>query len=150
LGRGWTQIRRTRRTGPRAVVVALISVVLVLVFGGLFAGADAEFRHIVVSILPKLNAVDVLRGVVCFVLILLIATGVARLAAQRPTLDSMAPTQWRSVRRYEWVVPLAILVVLFVVFDVVQLAVFFSPDRSLETRSHAYLRGYAHEGFWQL
>ncbi|HKD97395.1 MAG TPA: DUF4173 domain-containing protein, partial [Micromonosporaceae bacterium] len=150
FARGWTQARRRRRTGSRAVVVVLICVGLVLVFGGLFAGADAEFRHLVAAVLPRLDAADITRGVLCFLLVLLIDTGVAHLAAARPTLDSMTPTVWRSVRRFEWVAPLAVLNVLFAVFDVVQLAVFFNPDRSLVTRSHDYLRGYAHEGFWQL
>ncbi len=62
----------------------------------------------------------------------------------------MAPVVAKRVRRAEWVLPLSVLNVLFAVFVYIQLAVLFGGDAKLANASHAYMRGYAHNGFWQL
>jgi uncharacterized protein DUF4153 len=136
--------------GPRIVVATAVSVLLLIVFGGLFAGADAEFRHVLGSILPPLRASDIVQAIFCFVVVGAVACGVAFLAGARPKFDEMEPIAPRRVRRAEWVLPLTVLNVLFAVFVFIQLTVLFGGDRSLANASRAYMRGYAHNGFWQL
>jgi hypothetical protein len=148
--RGVGVMRRERGNTTRTVLVVLITVVLVLVFGGLLAGADAEFAHRLATILPTLSAAEVARAIFCFLLVGALAGGVAFLGAARPTFDRIASASARTVRRVEWVLPLVVLNLLFAVFDYVQVTVLFNPDSSLATKSRAYMRGYAHSGFWQL
>lgn len=142
---------RSQRGGPRIVATVAISLALLVVFGALFAGADAEFAHVLGSVLPTLNAAEVTRAIFCFLLIGGFACGIAFLAAARPKLDTIPPNSPRRVRRVEWVLPLALLNVLFAAFVFIQLTVLFGGDaKRLATASHAYMRGYAHSGFWQL
>jgi len=143
-------LRSPRNGGPRVVITAAVSVALLLIFGGLFAGADAEFRHMLGSILPPLKGSEIARAIFCFVVVLLVACGVAFLAAARPRLAEVPPIAPRRVGRFEWALPLAVLNVLFAVFVVIQVTVLFGHDRQLMNASHAYMRGYAHNGFWQL
>jgi hypothetical protein len=140
---------RQDRGGPRVILAVVISVALLLVFGGLFAAADAKFAHVLASVMPKWTAADVSRAIFCFLFILALAVGATLLAASRPTYSDITPRAWRAVRRIEWLLPLAVLNVLFAGFVYIQLTVLFG-DAKLETRSHAYMKGYAHSGFWQL
>ena len=141
---------RQDRGGPRVVLAAAISIGLLLVFGGLFAAADAEFAHVLASILPKWTAADVFRAIFCFVVVFMLALSATYLAASRPTYSDIRPGVWRSVRRIEWVLPLAVLNVLFAGFVYIQLTVLFTGDAKLSAKSHDYMKGYAHSGFWQL
>jgi hypothetical protein len=143
-------LRRQRDDGPRIMIAIAISVLLLLVFGGLFASADAEFRHVLGSLLPPLKATEVGRAILCFLIVGVVACGVAFLSAARPKYDEIAPAAARLVRRAEWVLPLSVLNLLFAVFVFIQVKVFFGGDPNLVNASHAYMRGYAHNGFWQL
>jgi hypothetical protein len=149
LGRGIQQAGK-RRGGLRTFLAVLITIVLVVVFGALFAGADPEFNELVKKILPTLSAAEIARAIFCFLLITMVAIGVGYLASARPTFDAIAGRSTRKVRRIEWVLPLAVLNVLFVLFDVIQLTVLFNGDGALATKSKAYMKDYAHTGFWQL
>ncbi len=141
---------RSRGGGPRLVISIAISVLLVVVFGGLFAGADAEFAHVLGKLVPPLKASEVARAIFCFIVVAAVACGVAFLAAARPQLAALAPSKPRRVRRVEWVLPLAVLNALFAVFVYIQLTVLFGNNSELLNASHKYMRGYAHSGFWQL
>ncbi len=143
-------LRRTSTDGSRILIASAVSVLLLLVFGGLFASADAEFRHVLGSILPPLKPQEVGRAILCFIVVGVVACGVAFLSAARPKFDSIVPATAKLVRRAEWVLPLTVLNLLFAVFVFIQLTVLFGGDVNLQTASHAYLRGYAHNGFWQL
>lgn len=148
--RGVGESRRARGNGPRVALSIAVTVALLIVFGALFAGADAEFRHLMASVVPTFSGAEVARVIFCFVAVGLLTSGVAFLAAAPPTLGELASLPTNKLRRVEWVLPLAVLNLLFVAFDAVQLAVLFNPDQSLATASHKYMKGYAHSGFWQL
>ena len=135
--------------GSRILIASAVSVLLLLVFGGLFASADAEFRHVMGSIRAPLKPQEVGRAILCFIVVGAVACGVAFLSAARPKFDSIVPATAKLVRRAEWVLPLTVLNLLFAVFVFIQLTVLFGGDVNLSTASHAYLRGYAHNGFWQ-
>jgi Domain of unknown function (DUF4153) len=140
---------RTDRSGPRVVLAIVMSVALLLIFGGLFAAADAEFAHVLGSVLPKWTAGDVVEAIFCFAVILGLTCGATYLAAARPSYAKIPSSTRNPVRRIEWALPLTVLNLLFAIFVYIQLTVLFGGP-SVNTRSHAYMRGYAHSGFWQL
>lgn len=130
--------------------VLSVSAMLVLVFGALFAGADAAFAHLLHGLTPRFDAGDlVARGVVFAVLVAFVLGG-AHLLRLPPRLDDVAPRLGWSVARWEWAVPLAALDGLFVTFVAVQATVLFGGHRHvLDTAGLTYAE-YARQGFWQL
>ncbi|MEU3794077.1 DUF4173 domain-containing protein [Streptomyces fructofermentans] len=151
---GWRGLRaRTGgargNAGPvlRAVAVA---VVLLVVFGALFAGADAAFAEILSGLVPDASVSDGPWKAVLLVL------GVAGALAAAHT--AAAPVQWDRVEvpagrprgRVEWALPLVVLAALFAAFNGVQLAVLLGGyDSVLEQTGLTYAE-YARQGFWQL
>lgn len=59
----------------RAAAVVAITVVLVTVFGGLFAAADPAFAHVIGNIVPSFDAGDVVARVLVFGLVLAFVLG---------------------------------------------------------------------------
>ncbi len=151
---GW--LRRTPVRGHdthnllRVAVVLGISVLLVLVFGGLFASADPAFAHVFTALMPDVDGLDVVARVFVFGLVFSGVLCAAYLLRFRPRLDKLAPTPGRPVPTWEWAVPLAVLDVLFAAFVVVQATVLFGGHQHvLETAGLTYAE-YARQGFWQL
>lgn len=137
-------------TMGRAAVVAAVTVLLVLVFGGLFAAADPAFAHLAGNLLPALDIGDVVARIVVFGMVLGFTCGGGYLVRFAPRLDAMAPASMRPVPRWEWALPLGVLDALFVVFVAVQATVLFGgDDHVLQTEGLTYAE-YARQGFWQL
>ncbi|MFI5839262.1 DUF4153 domain-containing protein [Catenuloplanes sp. NPDC051500] len=151
LVRGARTIRR-RRGGdaPRLALPILLTVVLLIVFGALFASADAAFNSLIVAALPELDGTIVARVVILFPVLLLAIGALAFLRAAPPrTADLNEPVR-RPFRRAEWLLPLVALDLLFGAFVLVQAAVLFGGARHvLETDGLTYAE-YARSGFWQL
>ncbi|MFF6784028.1 DUF4153 domain-containing protein [Streptomyces sp. NPDC012510] len=155
-GPAWAwQGLRERMDGDRGRLVPLlravvVAAVLLLVFGTLFAGADAAFADLLAALVPDVSVSDGPWR------ILLFASGLfGTLAAAR---TAAVPTRWDRVRvppgrprgRAEWALPLVGLVALFAVFNAVQLAVLFGGyDAVLKETGQTYAQ-YARQGFWQL
>ena len=134
----------------RAVLVVSITVVLLLVFGGLFAAADPAFAHVIGSLLPALDVGEAIARVVVFGVVLAFVLAGAYLMAFAARLDAMAPKPMRALPRWEWALPLGVLDALFVSFVVVQATILFGGHRHvLETEGLTYAE-YARQGFWQL
>lgn len=151
---GW--VRRSVPRGARlphvgrAAAVAAATVVLALVFGGLFAAADPAFAHLAGQLVPRVHAADVVARPVVFAMVSAFVLAGAYLMRFPPRLDAMAPAPMRSLRRWEWAVPLGVLDVLFTAFVAVQFAVLFGGhDHVLQTEGLTYAE-YARQGFWQL
>ncbi|MEU5193792.1 DUF4153 domain-containing protein [Streptomyces scabiei] len=131
----------------RAVVVAAV---LLFVFGALFAGADAAFADLLGALVPDVSVSDGPWQ------ILLLALGLFGTLAAAHT--AAAPTRWDRVRvpagrargRVEWALPLVGLVVLFAVFNAVQLAVLFGGYDAVLKKTGLTYAEYARQGFWQL
>jgi Domain of unknown function (DUF4173) len=132
---------RQARTGAAAAVAA----VLVVVFGTLLASADHAFARLVDAALPSLDAGEITGAVGRFLTVGAIALGTGYLAAARPRFDDLQPAVPRLVRRVEWVLPLAALDVVFLVFVGVQAAGLLAGPPGDGDYS-----GYARAGFWQL
>ncbi|MGW3661718.1 DUF4153 domain-containing protein [Streptomyces sp. NPDC005141] len=151
---GWRGLRERFGGARRSVGVGLrslvVTAVLLLVFGALFAGADAAFANLLGDLVPDTSVSGGPWRLVLLVFGLVGALAAAHTAA--------APTQWDRVvvpagrprNRVEWALPLIVLVVLFAAFNAVQLAVLFGGyDAVLEKTGQTYAQ-YARQGFWQL
>ena len=150
LGRTIAATSRVSVLWPAVRTVA-ISLVALVVFGGLFASGDAVFGSWTHTLVPDL-AWDslVLRFFVGFVVggVVLAAT---YLAINPPRVDRLVPPPARPVARsWEWVVPVGVVVSVFVAFVVAQAAALFGGhDYVLRTTGLTYAE-YVHEGFGQL
>jgi hypothetical protein len=137
-----------RRAGTRQArigVAAVIAVALVVVFVALFASADHTFARLVDAALPSLDADEAVGAVARFLAVGALALGTGYLAAGRPRFDDLPPAVPRLVRRAEWVLPLAAVDLVFLVFVGVQVAgLLAGPPDNLD------YSGYARAGFWQL
>ncbi|WP_093820561.1 DUF4153 domain-containing protein [Streptomyces sp. PpalLS-921] len=151
---GWRGVRdraddsRGRvRTAARTTGVA---VVLLVVFGALFASADPAFADLLSGLTPDLGIGDSPWRAVLFVLGLFGALAAAHTAAAPVRWDGMTVRPGPARKRAEWAVPLIVLDLLFALFVGFQLVVLLGGyDKVLEetglTRS-----AYARQGFWQL
>jgi hypothetical protein len=120
---------------------------LVVPFAALFLAADAAFAELGGRIPLPAGASLPLRAVI-FAVVLAAALGLA-LAARRPRGPGASRRRGR-LAPVEWAIPLGALVILFVAFVAVQLAVLFGGhDHVLETAGLTYAE-YAREGFWEL
>ncbi len=130
----------------RTARVTAVTGLLLLVFGALFASADAVFA----ALLPRVDLGLLPLRLVTLVLVAWLATSAAFLGAAPPSWDAVRPSPGRPVRTVEWLVPIAVLVGLFATFVLVQLTVLFGGHRHvLETAGMTYAE-YARSGFGQL
>ncbi|MGW6408536.1 DUF4153 domain-containing protein [Streptomyces vinaceus] len=129
---------------------AAVALVLLVLFGTLFASADAAFADLLDGLTPEISLGDGPVRLVLFLLGAVLALAAARAAA--------APSRWDRIRikpgkprsRVEWALPLIVLDLLFAGFNAVQLAVLFGGyDKVLERTGLTYAE-YARQGFWQL
>jgi hypothetical protein len=120
--------------------------VVVLPFAALFLTGDAAFAALADEI-PRPDLSSVPARVLTFALVLAAALGLG-LAARHPASGREAAV--RRLSFVEWLIPLALLDVLFLAFVLVQVTVLFGGhDRVLRTSGLTYAE-YARSGFWQL
>jgi Domain of unknown function (DUF4153) len=145
------EITWLRRPSPvRVGVVTAITMLLALVFGGLFASADPAFARLIDTLIPEWDLSEVRARAVVFSIVLCFVLFGGYLVRFPPKLDALAPAPMRPVPNWEWAVPLAVLDVLFVGFVAVQATVLFGGHAHvLETAGLTYAE-YARQGFWQL
>ena len=137
-------------TGVRVAATVAVSVALLVVFGSLFASADAAFARLVSRAVPDIDGGTVARWIFVFVVAAVVLGGAAYLRAAPPDLTRLDGPGVRRVARLEWAVPLTLLVLLFAMFVAVQLTVLFGGSRHvLDTDGLTYAE-YARGGFWQL
>ncbi|MFF5704609.1 DUF4173 domain-containing protein [Streptomyces sp. NPDC012794] len=155
VGWAWAGVR-ARGGGARrgrwlpVLKAALVAVALLLVFGTLFASADAAFADLLGGLVPEVSVGD---GPLRFLLFLtgaVLALAAARTAAAPHRWDRVKTRQWKARSRVEWSLPLIVLNLLFAGFNAVQLAVLFGGyGKVLESTGLTYAE-YARQGFWQL
>lgn len=136
--------------GMRIIVSVGVTLVILLVFGALFASADAAFSQVLDDIVPEINAATVATWIFLFVVGLLTMTAAVFTIPAPPDLSGMDTPGTRRLGRVEWGIPITALVVLFAGFVAVQVTVLFGGERHvLETAKLTYAE-YARGGFWQL
>ncbi|MFF8261916.1 DUF4173 domain-containing protein [Streptomyces virginiae] len=129
---------------------AAVAVALLVLFGALFASADAAFADLLGGLIPDVSVEDGPIRFMLFVLGAVIAIAAARTAAAPLRWDRIEVTPGKPRSRVEWALPLVVLNLLFAGFNAVQLAVLFGGyDKVLESTDLTYAE-YARQGFWQL
>jgi two-component system sensor histidine kinase BaeS len=152
LGRSLARTGRPTSTRWVPAVRTLgVSVLLVLVFGLLFASADALFATWAGALVPDVTLdTFFLRSVVLLATAGLTLTGVY-VALNPPQVERLAMPEARAVaRRFEWLVPVGGVVVVFSVFVAAQLTVMFGGHAYLRRTTGLTYAAYVHEGFGQL
>jgi hypothetical protein len=154
-----------RRQGRLTPVLrgTAIGVVLLGVFGGLFASADRAFAHIVAQILlPDWDVGLVPFRIVVFGVVAVITASYAAAGPRFAALGTpLGISLWNAVfederrvprrlGRTEWTMALGLLDILFAGFVVLQITVLFGGhDHVLRTAGLTYAE-YARQGFFQL
>ena len=138
---GWWPFLRT----------AAVSLLLLLVFGALFASADALFARWLGALVPDLTVGSLfLRTFVFATFAGLALTGVY-VALCPPQVERLAMPPGRPVRRsFEWLLPVALVVALVAVFVAAQLTVMFGGHAYLRRTTGLTYAEYVHQGFGQL
>jgi hypothetical protein len=137
--RGSVHVRPALRGGA-------VAAALVVVFGALFASADAAFAHLAARLVPSsdLLAARVLVGAFATALV-----GAGLLTRVRP-LRAPALPEPVTRQRSEWAVPVLALDALFAAFVAVQLTVLFGGHAHVLRTSGLTYAQYARQGFFQL
>jgi hypothetical protein len=149
-------VRRHLKGGPnpgiakRALFSVTLTVVVLLVFGGLLSSADVAFSRLLDSAVPDLAFGSIFQWALLAVAGgLLAVSGIYTLTA--PPATSSLDTEGRGrFGLLEWAPAGAALVLLFGGFVAVQFTVLFGGSRHvLKTAGLSYSE-YARSGFWQL
>ncbi|MGA8047054.1 MAG: DUF4173 domain-containing protein, partial [Dermatophilaceae bacterium] len=129
---------------------AALSLVALVLFGGLFASADAIFGSWANAVVPDLRWDSIIARVFVFVMVAGITLAGCYLALNPPRVDDLMAPARRSVRRWEWAVPVGLVVALFAGFHIAQAsATIRGHDYVQETTGLSYA-DYVHQGFAQL
>jgi len=150
LGRTLTATSRMPLLWPVLRTVAIAAVGLVL-FGGLFASGDAIFGSWAQSLVPDLRWDTIIARIFVFVFVAGVALAGAYLALNPPRIADLDVPRGAPVRhRWEWLVPLGVVIALFALFLVAQAtAMWGGHDYLRETTGLTYAE-YVHQGFGQL
>ncbi|MEU9299846.1 DUF4173 domain-containing protein [Streptomyces sp. NPDC048269] len=154
VGWAWSGLRsRSGVSKDRWLPIAkagAVAVALLLLFGALFASADAAFADLLGGLTPDISVGDGPVRILLFLVGALLALAAARAAEAPLRWDRIKVTPGRPRSRVEWALPLVVLNLLFAGFNAVQLAVLFGGyDKVLASTGLTYAE-YARQGFWQL
>lgn len=151
---GWRGLRE-RVDGSRGRLVPVVrtvlaAVVLLVVFGALFASADEAFAGLLGDMTPDVGIVDGPWRTLLFVLGLVGALAAAHTAAAPLRWDRVTVRPGRPRARLEWALPLIVLDLLFAAFIAVQVAVLAGGYDDVLRETGLTYSAYARQGFWQL
>ncbi|MFJ8850930.1 DUF4153 domain-containing protein [Streptomyces sp. NPDC102437] len=131
----------------RSVAVA---VVLLIVFGALFASADAAFADVLGDLMPDVSLTGSPWRFLLFLVGLIGALAAAYAAAAPIRWDGLTVRPGKARGRVEWALPLIVLNLLFAVFIAVQLTVLLGGYDKVMAETDLSYSEYARQGFWQL
>ncbi len=137
------------RTSWRAARTAVVSLLLLLVVGGLLASADAVFAGVVDAVLPDVELGETVPRLFVALVVAGIVLAGAYTALNPPALDALDRTP-ASGRRWEWFVPVAVLDALLGVFLVGQAAALFGGEAFVGRTTGLTYAEYARTGFGQM
>lgn len=150
LGRTLSATSRVPVLWPVVRTVA-ISLVALVVFGGLFASGDAVFGSWASALVPRLAWDSLILRFFVGAVVGGSLLAVTYVALNPPRVQRVAAPPARAVaRRWEWVVPVGIVIALFTVFVVAQAAALFGGHDYVSATTGLTYAEYVHEGFGQL
>lgn len=150
LGRTLNAVSKVSILWPVVRTVA-ISVVALVLFGGLFASGDAVFGSWAKAILPDL-AVDSLvsRFFIAFVVAGTVLAA-SYVAINPPRVDRLALPEGRRVARaWEWLVPVGLVIITFATFVAAQATAMWGGHDYVQRTTGLSYAEYVHQGFGQL
>ncbi|MFI6725562.1 DUF4153 domain-containing protein [Streptomyces atratus] len=127
-----------------------VAVVLLIVFGALFASADAAFADVLGNLIPDVSVGGSPWRLFLFVVGLIGALAAAYTAAAPVRWDGIAVRPGKARGRLEWALPLIVLNLLFAVFIAIQLTVLLGGYDKVMAETDLSYSQYARQGFWQL
>ncbi|MFN8195149.1 MAG: DUF4153 domain-containing protein [Nocardioidaceae bacterium] len=136
--------------GPAVVRTVALSVAGLLVFGLLFASADAVFAHWLDLVLPDWTVDSFVARTFVAVFVGGVVLAAAYLALNPPVVDHGAGERRPVRQRYEWLAPVLVVAAVFAAFLGAQLAEVFGGDAYVQRTTGLTYSEYAHHGFWQL
>jgi hypothetical protein len=151
-GVGGVRDRMTGSRGRWGVVFrsTAVAIGLLIVFGTLFASADAAFADVLGNLIPEVSLGDAPWRFFLFVVGLVGALTAAYTAAAPVRWDDVTVRDGKPRGRLEWALPLIVLNLLFAVFIAIQLTVLLGGYDKVMTETHLSYSAYARQGFWQL
>ncbi|GAA2866548.1 hypothetical protein GCM10010517_26060 [Streptosporangium fragile] len=127
-----------------------LTLVLLVVFGALFASADAVFAEAVERVLTAQDWAESLPQRILLFAVFAVVVASAVLVGLRPVAEPASPDLRITVGRGLWVTPLIALNLLFATFVAMQLTVLFGSTRWLVSATGLTYAEYARSGFFQL
>lgn len=154
--RGLPWVRRhiaapARPAGVRRIAwSALVTALVLIVFGALLSSADAAFSVLLGKLAPEVNGGAVFRWVFLLAVGGLIAVAAVYTISAPPDLSAMDKPGVRKLGAVEWGLPVGALTILFAGFVAVQFTVLFGGQRHVLHTAGLNYAEYARSGFWQL
>ncbi len=155
--RGLPLLRRTlaalgahRLLWPVVRTVA-VSVLALVVFGGLFASADPVVGSWAKRLVPDLGWDSLVLRLFVFVVVGGIVLAACYLAINPPPVDQVRlPEPRRVAATWEWLVPVGIVVLTFLAFVIAQASVMWGGHDYVRRTTGLTYADYVHQGFGQL
>ncbi|GAA1559013.1 hypothetical protein GCM10009789_10540 [Kribbella sancticallisti] len=138
---------RERAAALRTILLSLLGV---LVFGLLFASADAVFAKWAGAIVPDLELDSFVLRAFLTVAVGGVVLAATYLALNPPNVEPVAGTARPVARRYEWLAPVLLVDAVFLVFLAAQATASFGGHEYLERITGLTYAEYVHQGFGQL
>ncbi|WP_341359451.1 DUF4153 domain-containing protein [Georgenia sp. M64] len=149
LSRTASALSRHRMLWP-VLRTAAVSLVALVVFGGLFASGDAIFGSWVSPLVPDLAWDSIILRVFVLVLVGGVVLAGAYLSLNPPRVETLTPPAPRPVRAWEWLVPVGLVVAVFAVFVVAQASAMWGGHDYVRRVTGMSYADYVHQGFGQL
>jgi two-component system, OmpR family, sensor histidine kinase BaeS len=154
--RGLPWLRRTLKPNSNvqawlpAARTAVLSAVLLLVFGALFASADALFASWVDALTPDITWNDLPARAVLATFIAAGTLAAAFVALAPPAVDRLRLPLGTSRNEFEWLAPVLVVDAVFLAFLIAQATAMFGGHDYLQQTTGLTYAEYVHEGFGQL
>ena len=154
--RGMPWLGRTLRSitgsgnAPAVIRTAIWSFLGLTVFGLLFASADALFAEWADAVVPDIESDMFVARFFVAIAVAGVTLAAAYLALNPPAVPLSAGGRRPVQSRYEWLAPVALVDLLFLLFLVAQAAVFFGGHDYLQRTTGLTYADYVHQGFGQL
>jgi two-component system, OmpR family, sensor histidine kinase BaeS len=136
--------------GAALLRTAVWSVLGLLVFGALFASADALLAEWVDALLPDLTLDTLIPRVFVSVAVGGAVLAAAYLALNPPRVDRGGTATRPVAHRFEWLAPVAVVNAVFLAFLAAQATVIFGGHDYLQRTTGLTYADYVHQGFGQL
>jgi len=150
LGRSVRSVTVNLGRGPAVVRTVALSVLALIVFGLLFASADAVFADWAGAVVPDLDIDSFILRAFVTVAVSGVVLAATYLALNPPAVEPTGGPARPVANRFEWLAPVLIVDGVFLVFLMAQATVIFGGKDYLDRTIGITYAEYVHEGFGQL